>query len=99
MKEISLERPTVIEEARVPGNEKNRLSRWRLTLFFSAAAGIISALSGLLLGAISYFGFFRNAKAVNQTGNLLIIAAFPLMMLAAHALDKINEIKSTWKTL
>jgi len=48
----------------------------------------------LLLGALSYTGLFRNANAVNQIGNLMIVAAFPLMMLGAHALDKINEIKS-----
>ena len=94
MKEILLQTPGVIEKAANPAadNYKKRLRRWKLTLYFSMSAGILSALSGLLLGAVSYLGLFENANAVNQTGNLMIIAAFALMMLGAHALDKIHEI-------
>ena len=80
-------------ETKISETNEKRLSRWRSTLFISFITGIISAVSGLLLGGLSYTGFFRNPNAVNQTGNFMIIAAFPLMMLGAHALDKINEIK------
>jgi hypothetical protein len=99
MKEILLESPTVIDEAETGAAvaDKKRLRRWKMTLFCSISAGILSALTGLLLGAISYLGLFDNANAVNQAGNLMIIAAFPLMMLGAHALDKINEIKFSQK--
>ena len=95
MKEVFLEKPTVSEKANteISETQQKSLSRWRATLFCSFIAGIVSAIAGLILGAVSYTGFFRNARAANQTGNLMIIAAFPLMMLGAHALDKINEIK------
>ena len=100
MKEVLLEKPTVSERAKtkISATEQKSLSRWRATLFFGFIAGIVSAVSGLILGAVSYTGFFRNPRAANQAGNLMIIAAFPLMMLGAHALDKINEIKRSQKS-
>lgn len=95
MKEIVLQNRAVIEETKkqVSKIDKKRLCRCTTALFFSVIAGIVSAVAGLVLGAISYFGLFTNAELFNQIGNLMIIAAFPLMMFGAHALDKINEIK------
>lgn len=97
MKEIIVQTRAVIEEKPASDSVKKRFSRWMLALYLSLCAGIISAVSGLFLGAVSYLGLFRNAKAVNQIGNLMIIAAFPLMMFGAHALDKINEIRTNKK--
>lgn len=96
MKEIVLQTRTVIEETekQVSEIDKKRLRRWTFTLYFSVIAGIIFAIAGLVLGAFSYLGLFADAETVNQFGNLIIIAAFPLMILGAHALDKINEIKT-----
>ena len=79
MKEILLETPNVVEKG------EKRLRRWTLVLYFSVAAGIVFALSGLVLGAVSYLGVFAaDADALNQIGNLLIIAAFVLLMLGAR---------------
>jgi high-affinity Fe2+/Pb2+ permease len=101
MKEIFLQTPAVIEETgrRITNNHKRRRQRWTFALYLSVIAGIISAFSGLALGALSYIGLFRNAEFANEIGNLLIIAAFPLMMLGAHALDKINELRMGKKRL
>lgn len=95
MKEMSLQSPLIIEKSagRDSDNYQKRLNRWTLAFCLSIGGGIIAGLTGLVLGAISYLGIFQNADAVNQTGNLLIIAAFPLMMFGAHTLDKINAIK------
>jgi hypothetical protein len=101
MKEIPSATPTVSDDARKRLSEidQKRLHRWKLTLFFSFGAGVVSALSGLVLGAVSYIDFFKNGETINQIGNWLISGAFPLMMLGAHAFDKINEIKFNRKTL
>jgi hypothetical protein len=98
MKEILLENPKAGEENAKRLFDEKRTRRWKLVLYFSIAAGIVSALTGLFLGAVSYLGLFGNADSINQAGNLLIIAAFPLMMFAAHALDRINQIKSNSKS-
>ncbi|HEY8559097.1 MAG TPA: hypothetical protein VIL74_01745 [Pyrinomonadaceae bacterium] len=95
MKEIILESPTVLENAAKPVADtwKKQRQHWTLTLFVSVGAGVVCAVAGLILGAISYLGFGETADRLNLLGNLMIIAAFPLMMLGAHALDKINELK------
>jgi hypothetical protein len=95
MKEIYLQTHAVTPETVKQFTDKyrKRLRKWTLALYFSVVPGIIFAIAGLVFGAVSYLGLFTNAKSVNQIGNLMIIAAFPLMMFGAHALDKINEIK------
>jgi hypothetical protein len=99
MKEIVLETPPIIE-AEITENEifQKRLKRWNYVLFAAMGGGIVSGLSGLVLGAISYIFTFQNAKIINFTGNLLLIGAFPLMMFGAHALDKIREIEKEQKS-
>jgi hypothetical protein len=95
MKEIILSTATITGEAENPASDKykTRSTGWMPALFLSTAAGIVSLLAGLGLGAVSYLGAVRNPDALNQLGNFLICLAFPLMMLAAHALDRINEIR------
>ena len=95
MKEITLETPAIIEDAEKKAfdKKKKQVAFWTTTLYLSAVAGILCAATGLTLGAISYVGLFVNPGAVNQIGNFMIIAAFPLMVLSAHALDKINQLK------
>ena len=101
MIEIVLETPTVIEkdEKKLLDNNKKRINRWTKVLYLSVTGGIISAFSGLALGAIYYLGSFGESSHLDQIGNLMIIAGFVLMMLGAHALDKINAIKSQQKQL
>jgi len=99
MKEITLETPAVIETAKkeVFDSTKKQITFWTIALYLSFIAGILCASTGLVLGAVSYLGLFKNPDSVNQIGNFMIIAAFPLMMFGAHALDKINEIKTVKK--
>lgn len=69
------------------------LRRWTAALYFFFAGGAVSAIGGFVLGAASYLGLLRNPTSANTAANLLIIAAFPLMMCGAHALDRIGDIK------
>ncbi len=94
MKEIVLQTPPIIEaEAQESEIRQKTLSRWTFILFVSMGGGIFLGLTGLVLGAISYLVAFKNADRINFAGNFMLIAAFPLMMFGAHALDKISEIK------
>lgn len=95
MKEIFLNPPSVIEKADPKASAKSgkAVRRWTRALYFGFSAGIVCALGGLVLGAASYLGAFKDAESANQTGNLMIVAAFPLMMLGAHALDRVHQIR------
>lgn len=96
MKDIVLEKPLIVEQE-TQSAEKKILNRWNYLLFFSMSIGIILSLSGLILGTISYLNIFKDAANINFIGNLMIIASFPLLMLGAHALDKISEIRKKEK--
>ncbi len=98
MEEIVLQTQHIVE-TKITENEilEKRLKRWNYVLFVAMSSGIISGLLGLVLGAISYIFAFKNAKSINFAGNFMLIAAFPLMMLGAHALDKIREIEKKKK--
>lgn len=96
MKDIVLQKPLIVEQE-TQSAEKKALNRWNYLLFVSIGGGILLGLSGLILGTISYLNVFKNAVRVNFIGNLMIIALFPLLMLGAHALDKISEIRKKEK--
>ena len=98
MKEITLPKTTIFSEKKLIADAfQKRLNRWFYALLFSFSIGIILAISGLILGGLSYFGLFANKDSINQIGNLMIIAAFALLMFGAHSLDKISAIKKQQK--
>ncbi|MBA3632584.1 MAG: hypothetical protein H0W58_07220 [Acidobacteria bacterium] len=45
------------------------------------------------MSGLAYFGMVEDAEKINQIGTWLMVTAFPLIMLGAHALDKIKEVK------
>ncbi|HMS38730.1 MAG TPA: hypothetical protein PKE69_00650 [Pyrinomonadaceae bacterium] len=98
MEEIVLQTHT-IAKTETSANEiyQKRIRSWNFVLFAAMGGGIVSGLLGLVLGTISYIFAFKNAKTINFTGNFMLITAFPLMMLGAHALDKIREIEKSKK--
>ena len=70
---------------------------WIFTLLAAFTAGILLGLIGLGLSGLVYFERAENAKTTGEIGTVLIIAAFPLIMLGAHALDKSKEIEAERK--
>jgi hypothetical protein len=72
--------------------------RWILTLYFCSIGGIVTGLSGLYLSGLAFFEFGDAALHINKLGMWLIMSAFPLVMIGAHALDKISEIDNAAKS-
>lgn len=79
-----------------PANEE-RLARsekrWGAALFVSAVTGISAGLLGLTLGALSLIGISDIEPHMGHLGTWLVGAFIPLMLFAAHALDKAQEAK------
>lgn len=77
-------------------NKQNELvfaksrKRWTNVLFVSSIFGIVLGFSGFVISGLSLFGFLGEKQNVSRLGTWLIIAVFPLMMFAAHCLDKIG---------
>lgn len=78
----------------IAAGARKRVKRWMFVLLSGIFTSGASSLTGLAMCAAAHFGAAGNAKQLNQIGTWMIAAAFPLVMLAAHALDKIKEIET-----
>ena len=99
----------MVKDLTMPGMEISRTEKrkisaartketgWFSVLVVSVTSAIFSAFSGLILSGLAYFKLVENADRFNQIGIWLIVAVFPLIMLTAHALDKIGEAEKLTK--
>jgi len=67
--------------------------RWQICLFAGAAA--VTSTFGLMLSAASLIGAIRSNGTMSIAGRVLLAISFPMLIFAAHCLDKIDEIKAT----
>ncbi len=98
MKEISLTLKTIEKsEAKKSGLFSNKRSRLTFAVCFCAVSGILCGLIGFLLTFISVLETAEFRSLNSKIGSLFIFAAFPLFFLAAHSLDRIDDIKKEEK--
>jgi hypothetical protein len=69
------------------------VARWKAVLFISAACGVFSGVIGLVLSGLTLLGLSDYLSGVGHLGNWMVGAFFPLLILAAHALDKVQDAK------
>jgi len=70
--------------------------RHRLALALTAytAAFLVTGLFGLVLASASLVHVVSSASRAAILGNALLVLTFPLLFLAAHCLDKMDEVNS-----
>ncbi len=73
----------------------NRRKLWITALYFCSIGGFLTAFTGLFMSALEFCGIVGRAAQFNRAGTWLMVAAFPIVMLGAHALDKIGAIDET----
>jgi hypothetical protein len=69
------------------------VTRWKAVLFISAACGSFSGMVGLVLSGLTMLGLSDYLLGVGHLGNWMVGAFFPLLIVAAHALDKVQDAK------
>jgi hypothetical protein len=69
-----------------------RRRRWALGLAVSCLAAFLTGLLGLALGGISLLHIVPADSRSAMYGTILLSAAFALLILAAHCMDKIDEV-------
>jgi hypothetical protein len=67
--------------------------RWMVVFFCAGISGAISGLLGLAVCGLFAFELVQETAFLGDLETGLMIAAFPLFALAAHSLDKADEIK------
>lgn len=74
-----------------------RRQNWMLMVYLCGIDGLALSLCGLLLSATAFFKLVEDAAQINRIGTWMMVAAFPIVMFGAHAMDKIGEIDETAK--
>lgn len=67
------------------------LGRWKVVLMLSSLFGSICGLMGTTLGVMSLLRLLTDHRLLDIAGTVLLVVAFPLLVLAAHSLDKVSE--------
>ena len=65
--------------------------RWTAALYLCGIGSVAAVLTAFVLYGIAYYEKVGEISNLNKTASLLVVAALFLMMLGAHALDKISE--------
>ena len=76
-------------------SDHKSLKFWTNALLFSSILGIVLESAGLFISGLSLFGLVQNRSGISRLGIWLIIGFFPLLILAAHCLDKIGKANKT----
>jgi len=71
---------------------RRRKSRWTTGLFVSSVSALLAGIIGLTFGALSLAHVIDISSPLQTIGTLLIAAAFPLLAVVAHCLDKIESL-------
>lgn len=68
--------------------DERRRILWTTTVSFSAFAGFLLFAAGFIVSLLAYLetGVYQSANS--RLGGYLLLTAFPMFLLAAHALDK-----------
>lgn len=69
-----------------------RRRKWAKGLIASVSAACVTGLFGLLFAAASLLHFVAWSGRVSATSTILLAVSFPLLIVAAHCLDKMDEI-------
>ena len=66
--------------------------KWVFYMLTTTITATITALFGLTLAGMSLLRVIDSRSALGFTGTILLAVTFPLLVLAAHCLDKIEDI-------
>lgn len=93
MREIALSRHS-FEMVTPESQLLRRRRRLALALTGFTASALVTGLFGLGLATASLIHAISSSGRPAILGNVLLAATFPLLFLAAHYLDKIDEVNS-----
>jgi hypothetical protein len=67
--------------------------RFTAGLCVFAALALVSGICGLAIGAASIFDLIDSHSWISIFGTLLLCLSFPLMIVAAHFMDKLSDLR------
>ena len=94
MKGITLPMTAIYETNQTGLSASSSRKVWTFAAVISSFLGMTAGLAGLVFMVLAYF---EPSPMHSRTGGLLLIAVFPLFILAAHSLDKIEAAERAEK--
>ena len=94
MNEMALSNSSVFENEDDEAKLNNGRNRWTAVLLSSSVLAVLSGLAGITFSTVTWV-FQDTTKGVSELGTLLTVAFFPLLMIAAHSLDKIRDAEKS----
>ena len=92
MRELTLPNSLYMEEKKMSRTTlEASLQRWKFMFVASSICGGVCGLLGMTLGLMSLLRLLTSYKILDGLGTALLVVAFPLIVLAAHSLDKAYE--------
>ena len=89
--EMTLNDRLIAEPEQIDLEARNSIRRWTAAAAVSITVTIITASLGLLLPLLPYIIEVPVADQLSRFDSILIAAVFPLLILTAHCLDKIDD--------
>ena len=95
MRELTLPNSLYLKKAKEMSRTtlELRLERWKRALIISIVLGGFFGIVGTMLGMLSLLGLLSSYRLLDQLGTAFLVVAFPLIVLAAHCLDKAHEVE------
>jgi hypothetical protein len=82
------------ESTETPATRRSRRALiWAWTLTASGVCGIACGIAGLLLSLLAAEGIVHAGSAVRLAVPILIVACLSLLMAAAHAMDRLQNLR------
>ena len=82
-----------IENAKSERTLSRDKRNWDLCLLVSLTSAAVTGIFGLVLSGAVLVELIPHEGMLSIFGSLLLAVSFPLLVLAAHCLDRIDEIK------
>jgi hypothetical protein len=82
-----------IDAANSEHNLARQKRRWELNLLISVTAAAVTGMFGLIFSAAVFANLVPHDGRLSTLGSILLAISFPLLVLCAHCLDRIDETK------
>jgi hypothetical protein len=97
MKKMTAQAITNLTGRSLAIQEDDRLVRckrqWSAGFLVSASLGGMSGITGIVINALFLFEIAENKGAISLAATWLLVAAFPLLFVGAHCLDRIDTVE------
>ena len=100
MRELTLPNSLYLKKAKKMSRTalESSLERWKRALVISIVLGGFFGVVGMTLGMMSLLEMLGAYRFLDSLGTAFLVIAFPLVVFAAHCLDKAHEIEKVVAT-